>query len=143
MRQYIKQRDLMALLQSEMKGELDSKFYSTFIQRIISQSLKENDNITNSMLLSQIKASVDSMREKLLNELILQIENLRDEPIESYPKLHPKVDDLLDIKEICSRFGISRPTIYSWEERGLKRTKIGGRVYFKLSDINEFIGKQS
>jgi len=85
--------------------------------------------------------AIDSLRDNLILELSNQIKELPERPT-SKQTIHPNLDDLLQIKDVTTRFGISRPTIYEWEKKGLNRTQVGGRVYYKLSDINNFIETQ-
>jgi predicted DNA-binding transcriptional regulator AlpA len=88
-----------------------------------------------------MKMAIDSLRDNLIMELSNQINELPERST-SKQNIHPNLDDLLQIKDVTARFGISRPTIYEWEKKGLNRTQVGGRVFYKLSDINSFIESQ-
>jgi len=49
----------------------------------------------------------------------------------------------LTIADLLEKFPITRPTIYSWEKKGLlKRIPIGGRVFFDPNDIKTLIEKK-
>ena len=51
-------------------------------------------------------------------------------------------DELLTIADLVKKFKVTRPTIYSWMEKGLlKKIPIGGRVLFHPNDINELIDR--
>lgn len=54
-------------------------------------------------------------------------------------ELHqPKKDDeeLLTRADVCELFGVSLPTVHSWDNAGiLKKYKIGTRTYFKRSEV--------
>lgn len=132
------QYDLLRILSSQINGELNPEFYSSFVRRVISHSQKSDGFNTNSDILLKMKMAIDSLRDNLIMELSNQINELPERPA-SKQTIHPNLDDLLQIKDVTARFGISRPTLYEWEERGLNRTQVGGRVYYKLSDINNFI----
>ncbi|MBK8088790.1 MAG: helix-turn-helix domain-containing protein [Chitinophagaceae bacterium] len=59
-------------------------------------------------------------------------------PIMETPGLTEK--PLYKIKEICSLFKITKPTIYDWIKHGkLKKVKIRSRVYFLGSDIKHLL----
>ena len=50
---------------------------------------------------------------------------------------------LLSRQQTCDYFGISKPCLHDWVKNGiLKPTKVGGRVYFKQSDIDLVINKK-
>ena len=47
---------------------------------------------------------------------------------------------LYKIQEICSLFGITKPTVHDWIDHGkLKRLKIRSRVYFLGSDVRQLM----
>ena len=74
-------------------------------------------------------------------------------PVESLKNnLAPKLKDeenenqteseMLTIADLVNKFKLTRPTIYSWMEKGLlKKIPIGGRVLFHPNDINELIDR--
>ncbi|MDC6390648.1 helix-turn-helix domain-containing protein [Maribacter sp. PR1] len=74
-------------------------------------------------------------------------------PVESLKNnLAPKLEDkdnenqteneMLTIADLVKKFKVTRPTIYSWMEKGLlKKIPIGGRVLFHPNDINELIDR--
>lgn len=44
----------------------------------------------------------------------------------------------LSADEVCSMFGVSKPTIHDWRKRGiLKSYKMGARVYYRLDEIEK------
>lgn len=49
---------------------------------------------------------------------------------------------LYKVKELCELFQISKPTIYEWIREGrLKPFRIGSRVFFKGSEVEEMLGR--
>lgn len=49
---------------------------------------------------------------------------------------------LYKIGEVCSMFGITRPTIYDWIKHGkLKPYKVRSRVYFLWKDLEGMFGE--
>jgi excisionase family DNA binding protein len=47
---------------------------------------------------------------------------------------------LLKAKEVCSMFGISKPTLYEWMRNGkIPSVKIGARRFFDASDLEAII----
>jgi predicted DNA-binding transcriptional regulator AlpA len=137
----VTQYDLLRILSSQINGDLNHEFYSSFVRRVINQSQKSDRFDSNSDILLKMKMAIDSLRDNLILEFDNQIKELPEHP-NSKKTIHPNLDDLLQIKDVTARFGISRPTIYEWERKGLNRTQVGGRVYYKLSDINNFIENQ-
>jgi predicted DNA-binding transcriptional regulator AlpA len=85
-----------------------------------------------------MKDAIDLLRDKLIDSIMEEIENPNSNQ-QSDGVIHPNIDELLEIRDVIQKFGISRPTLYNWEKDGLKRTQIGGRVFFKISDLNTFI----
>ena len=48
----------------------------------------------------------------------------------------------LNIKETCKLLSMSKKTLQTWRDTGLIRfSKIGGKIYFKLSDIDNTLEK--
>ena len=54
------------------------------------------------------------------------------------------VKKLVTLKEITQIFKISKPTVYKWERMGClpPSIKIGGRVYYYRSEIEELLTKK-
>jgi excisionase family DNA binding protein len=51
--------------------------------------------------------------------------------------------DLLTLQEVSEIFRVSAPTIRNWVSKGiLRKAKIGQRVYFRRSDLENLINKQ-
>lgn len=50
-------------------------------------------------------------------------------------------EELLTYTEVQERFNVSYITVYRWRKRGLKsyQPNSGGRVFFKLSDVRDWI----
>jgi excisionase family DNA binding protein len=89
--------------------------------------------------LNELKTSVSSLFDKLLNSIIyFTIENNNFIQVVQEKNTN-EVDYTLTIEMICSEMNISRPTIYNWFERGLRKINIGKRVYVYRSDLDEFI----
>ncbi len=47
-------------------------------------------------------------------------------------------DKLLSIDDVCSRYSITRQTVTNWSKKGLKKTEVGGRVYYRESELERF-----
>lgn len=71
--------------------------------------------------------------EKNLNDKIAQLErklvNLNTNP----------TNEILQQKEVFELLGIGRRRLKGWVERGLKEIRIDNRVYYRYSDLMEFI----
>ena len=73
------------------------------------------------------------------NALIKEIaENVKTELLAELTKIfrdnEPK--RYLSEDEICQHFGITKPTLHDWKNRKIvKSYKLGGRVYYRLSEI--------
>ncbi len=82
---------------------------------------QEDQTITNSFL--------NSFKESLLKNTAL--------PLQSEISLYT-------ISKLVTLFDTTRPTIYSWIEKGLlKPIKLGGRVYFNHKDIEALLESSS
>jgi DNA-binding transcriptional MerR regulator len=54
-------------------------------------------------------------------------------------------ENLIPIKEAAEIAGVTRVTLKNWHDRdvGPKRIKIGGRWFYKLEDIKNFLNGES
>ncbi len=69
-----------------------------------------------------------------------QKENLIDDKNDSNLKEEQLVKKLYTMAQVIKIFMTSRPTIYAWIKKGLLHpVTIGGRVYFRPSDIDQLI----
>ena len=126
--------DLWKIINLEMKGELTRQDFQSFVRQV---KRAHYPNGNSNEILYQMKDSIDKLRDKLIDSIMEEMENSSAEH-EPNNVIHPNLNDLLDIKDVIVKFGISRPTLYKWEKDGLKRTQIGGRVFFRISDLNRF-----
>jgi len=78
---------------------------------------------------SKTNLTLDLLKESLLKNTV--------------PSLHSEIS-LYTISKLLKIFDTTRPTIYSWIEKGLlKPIKLGGRVYFNHKDIEELLESSS
>jgi excisionase family DNA binding protein len=94
--------------------------------------------------LSNLKVAVMSLFDKLLISIIdFKIKN--NSFIEEIKEVKEKEKDeaTLTIEGVCHRMKISRPTIYSWFDKGLKKFNVGKRVYIYKKDLDEFLEENS
>ena len=79
-----------------------------------------------------------------LEELIGNVfeEKLQHLPVKEKQEL--LIRKLITLKEITQIFKISKPTVYKWERMGClpPSIKIGGRVYYYRSEIEELLTKK-
>lgn len=97
-------------------------------------------NSQNQVLITT--GSLEEIREMLIeeqNKLLTRIlQELRDQ------SKKPKTKPYLTAKETCQHFGISRQTLYNWVKCGtLPKVKLNGRIYFKLTDIEKAMERNS
>ena len=94
---------------------------------------KENDGQICNLKVSELK--------ELIN-LVLE-DNLKKLPIKETREILNK--KLLTLKEITQIFKITKQTAYKWIKCDVlpKPMKVGGRVYFKKSQIDEIINQNS
>lgn len=50
-------------------------------------------------------------------------------------------EELLTVKEVTEHFKIKTNLVYTWFERGLVKTKIGGLTRIKKTDLERFISE--
>lgn len=70
--------------------------------------------------------------DELIEEVVTRLQNYKKEVVvnESY----------LTIEDVAQLFKVSLSTIYSWRRNGiLKACQIGGRVYFKQTEIDSAV----
>ena len=80
-----------------------------------------------------IQISPEELQEEILKGVKSQIDDLKNH-------LQPQQSDekYLTINQVAEKFSVSIVTISNWRHNGiLKSFQIGGRIYFKLSDIEK------
>mgnify|MGYP003580303804 CR=1 FL=1 len=78
---------------------------------------------------ARLKDIIDQAVSKRIRE-----QSLHTQPVPNGLTAHP----LLSLKDVCSLFHISKPTLYDWiKHQKLKPYKIRGKVYFLQSDIRQ------
>lgn len=83
---------------------------------------------------ADLKQILASEREKTFNLFLTAIQGSTSTNKES---------ELMSRNETCSYFGISKPCLHDWTKRGiLKSHRIGGRVFYKRSDIEALTEKR-
>ncbi len=80
--------------------------------------------------------------EEFKNEILEGVEKLLKEFSEQFTPKHPEI--WMNRKEVGELLGISLVTIHNWSKEGiLKSYKIGTRVRFKRSDIEQTLIKSN
>lgn len=126
---------LTQLIKKEMSGNFTQEEGDRIINHIV---LLMNPNDVP-QLLSQLKTSIHNISEVLLTSILnFQLNSIQSIE-ENRPTIDERIDSQLTINEVCKKMKISRPTLYKWEEQGLKIIRIGSRVYVSNSDLNDFI----
>jgi excisionase family DNA binding protein len=68
-----------------------------------------------------------------INEIMNRLEN----PVKEFSPLSNK---WLDIQEVCQLLKISKRTLQAYRDKGiLSFSQIGGKIYFKVTDIDEHL----
>ena len=81
-----------------------------------------------------ISLTVEKLENIIENKISKAIEKLKLKQVET----SPKADKLLTRNETASLFGISLVTLNKWSKLGiLKSYKIGGKVLYKLSELEQ------
>jgi len=76
------------------------------------------------------------------DELLLQVEKLFDAKFSIYPKEENNQPHYLSRKEVAKLLKITLPTLHDWTKLGrLKAYKIGSRVLYKPSEVQEALEK--
>jgi hypothetical protein len=127
------------ILDREKNQSLTQEEANELIQLLILYN--KPDNIDD--YLYHLKHSVMNLMEKLTNSII----NFKLLNGEFHSQLVEKVNvdqyETLTIGEVCSIMKITRPTLDKWFEIGLKKSKVGHRVFIFKSDLEEFVKKNS
>jgi len=78
-----------------------------------------------------------------LSQILKEVVSEQLKELGQYQSEKTEERNLLSRQQTCDYFGISKPCLHDWVKNGiLKPTKVGGRVYFKQSDINLVINKK-
>jgi excisionase family DNA binding protein len=101
---------------------------------------KRPENVEDYLI--QLKMSVDSLFQKLIISIVnYNTQNVNFIELAEENNITEK-ENILTIEMVCEEMKISRPTIYNWFKRGLKKIVIGKRVYIHKSDLDVFINEQ-
>lgn len=72
-------------------------------------------------------------------KIVSKIDNMSD-ILEKGKKSNPLNDTWLDIQEVCIFLKVSKRTLQKYRDSGiLPYSQIGGKIYFKASDIEEHL----
>lgn len=79
----------------------------------------------NEQILAEIVKDIDIVKYKLLN--------IMGEPSVENSK---NIEDFITLKEAAKYLGVSLPTLYSYTNKSLlKKYKLGGRMFYKKSEL--------
>jgi predicted DNA-binding transcriptional regulator AlpA len=120
------------------KDKIDRQVFRDIVYWMIRRNSQlERYRNNREELLIDIKDAATDFR-----EIILEIVN---EHLMEDTKEVSEVDKLIEdknltieeLRKFCG--GVSRPTIDKWVKNGLKSYKVSGRVFFKLSEVQEYL----
>jgi hypothetical protein len=74
---------------------------------------------------------------KLEADSLCQIRKIIKEEIISARKAE-NLEKILNRKAVMKKYSVVKLTVTNWEKRGLKFEAIGGRHYYRMSDIEKF-----
>jgi hypothetical protein len=78
-----------------------------------------------------------------LSELLKEVVTEQLEKFKGNSPNAPKEKKLYSREETCQVFGISKPCLHDWTNKGiLKSIRVGGRVYYNASQIDLLINKK-
>jgi len=91
------------------------------------------------MKIQFIEFTPEQLRELITNAILELIQSKNLGP-ETAP--NDGLRDLNTPKKTAEYFGVTKPCLHSWNEKGIINShKIGGRVYYKRADILELTAK--
>lgn len=75
----------------------------------------------------------------IINELISKVDNIASK-LENPADKYPMKERWLDIQETCMLLKLSKRTLQAYRDNGiLSFSQIGGKIYFKVSDLEEHL----
>jgi excisionase family DNA binding protein len=75
------------------------------------------------------------------NDLLSKVDNIFNR-LENPAEKYPLNERWLDIQETCQLLKISKRTLQAYRDNGiLSFSQIGGKIYFKVADIEEHLKK--
>ncbi len=120
--------------------DVDRRYYQEIVDWMIRRNQMKEKYINNrEELLIDIKDVVTQFREEILdvvNELMTNEYQLRENQVQE-KLVEDRNMSTIELSKFCG--GVSRPTIDRWKESGLKHYKVNGRVFFRLSEVQEFL----
>lgn len=134
--------DVVQLL-SLMNGKgVDREIFKKIVEWFIKRNrMREQYQNNREDLLMDLKDVATQFREEILevvNEMLTEgyIEETRvvENTISEDRNL-----TIEELRKFCG--GVSRPTIDKWVKNGLRSYKVSGRVFFKLSEVQEYLSK--
>jgi excisionase family DNA binding protein len=135
--------NLGRVLTLEMNQKLTQEDVDDLIKTIVIYNSPEDLDIYLENLKESIASLFDKLLSSLVNMSIQQKQFLLEYSAKEAKPITESKQVSLTINEVCEKMNISRPTYYTWVEKGLKTYSIGGRVYVHQSELDNFIKSQS
>jgi DNA-binding transcriptional regulator YiaG len=136
--------DVLKLIQAQLEGTASDSVYEEIIKDFVQFYDWKRDYQSKSEFLIALKSSVLSMRDSLINGVLLSIQEERNETTENELEIGEikqvnSNQKMLTFQVLMEMFNVSRPTIYNWEKEGLKITRVGGKALVCSSDLDAFM----
>ncbi len=136
--------DVLKLIKAQLEGTVSDSDYQEIIKDFVQFYDWKRDYQSKSEFLIALKSSVLSMRDSLINGVLLSIQEERNETTENELEIGEikqvnSNQKMLTFQGLMEMFNVSRPTIYNWEKEGLKITRVGGKALVRSSDLDAFM----
>jgi hypothetical protein len=142
--------DVAKVIELELKNKMTDEGYEELASYLLRSNLKGKKTIEEmDEVMVSLKESISTMRNKILHSLIQKYKVKLIEKKEKGDSVGTSVmgktepQKQMTQKDIMEVYKISRPTIKSWEKRGLPSYRVNGKVFYYENELRDFVKSHS
>lgn len=142
--------DVAKVIELELKNKMTDEGYEELASYLLRSNLKGKKTIEEmDEVMVSLKESISTMRNKILHSLIqkykvkLKEKKEKGDSVGTSVKGKTEPQKQMTQKDIMEVYKISRPTIKSWEKRGLPSYRVNGKVFYYENELRDFVKSHS
>lgn len=140
--------DVAKVIELELKNKMTDEGYEELASYLLRNNLKGKKTIEEmDEVVVSLKESISTMRNKILYSLIQKykskLKEKKGDSVGNSVKGKNEPQKQMNQKDIMEVYKISRPTIKSWEKRGLPSYRVHGKVFYYEDEVRDFVKSHS
>lgn len=140
--------DVARVIELELKNKMTDEGYEELASYLLRNNLKGKKTIEEmDEVIVSLKESISTMRNKILHSLIQKykskLKEKKGDSVGTSVKGKNETQKQMNQKDIMEVYKISRPTIKSWEKRGLPSYRVNGKVFYYDDEVRDFVKSHS